>query len=269
MKTRMWVVVRGGARRRVRAGAAGDAGRQRRRGGAGRQGPHSVGEDADHRRRRAGAQRRTEPDARRRAAGLEGDRVQTQHRSGQRTDAHAAAPDRAVPLRGRDGAAAEPGARRGRRVQRRAGWQRDAGGRGRGSRSADRGAASSDHHRARGAGSGGEGDQSPPAGDRSGRRRDHREGRHADAGRRRHHQAAVARHLDGRQRQHGRRRDRDVVLRIRGRERPEAAEAADDDHGQVRAVRSSGVEKHGRRRRRRSGGARCREGGQCHRRRRR
>ena len=100
------------------------------------------------------------------------------------------------------------------------GWHRDAGGRGRGSRSADRAAASSDHHRARGARSGGEGDQSPPAGDRSGRRRDHRQGRHAHAGRRRHHQAAVARHVDGRQRQHGRRRDRDVVLRIRGRERP-------------------------------------------------
>ena len=98
---------------------------------------------------------------------------------------------------------------------------------------------------------------------------DHREGRHADAGRRRRHQTAVARDVDGRQRQPGRRRHRHGVLRIRGRERTEAAEAADDEHRQVRAVRSSGVEKHRRRRRRRPRGAGSGEGGQCHRRRRR
>ena len=97
-------------------------------------------------------------------------------------------------------------------------------------------------------------------GRRTARRRHDGQRRHAHAGDRRFDEAADARHVDERQRQPGRRRDRDVVFRLRGRERAEAAEALDDEHRQVPAVRPAGLEEHGRWRRRRSGGARCREG---------
>ena len=73
---------------------------------------------------------------------------------------------------------------------------------------------------------------------------DHGERREADAGDRRRHEAADARDLDGRQRQHGRRRDRHGVLGLRRRRRGEAAEALHDEDGQVPAVRSGGLEEH-------------------------
>ncbi len=59
---------------------------------------------------------------------------------------------------------------------------------------------------------------------------------------RQQHEAAVARGLDVRERQHGRRRHRDELRRLSGRQRPEAPLAADDQDRQVHDGRDSGVE---------------------------
>ena len=85
---------------------------------------------------------------------------------------------------------------------------------------------------------------SPSAGKPAGRRRDDGERRHSHAGDRRLDQAAVARHVDERQRQPWATwpsRPRSPATR---RERAEAAEAHDDEHRQVPAVRPAGLEEH-------------------------
>ena len=157
---------------------------------------------------------------------------------------------------------ADAGARRRRRLQRRRRTARDAGRRGRSARSSDRAAASSDHHRARGAGSRGQADQPSQRGRRAARRRDH--GCTATRSRSRSMRRPTCRRACTSMSDNANMGDVaivDDVLRLRGRRRREAAEAADDQDGQVPAVRSAGVEEHGRRRRRRPGGARRREVG--------
>ena len=127
--------------------------------------------------------------------------------------------------------------------------------------SSSRDAPPPDHGRASGPGSGRQDREPAHRGQRSARRHHHREGRRGHARRRSVHAPAVAGDHDERQRQHGRRGDRDDVLRLRGRQRRETAAPADDDDGQVSAVRSAGLEEHAGWRCRRSGRAREREVG--------